>query len=362
MVVPLFSWAATSEGDLPASGRELYLAACAACHGADGRGAPRSQVGFDVPLPDFTDCSFATREPDGDWGTIAAHGGPARAFSEMMPAFGEILDDGRIQLVLDEVRTFCTDGRWPRGELNLPRALVTEKAYPEDEAVLEVGVTTDDPGAVKTALVFEKRIRARGQVEIVFPFGWVEQSPDPSLPDQTEWKSALGDLGLGYKHAFFHDLERGSILSVLGEVRLPTGDEGVLGKGTSVFETYLTYGQLLPANTFLQVQTGFEFPFDTDRADNEAVLGAVFGGTLTSGRWGRSWTPMIELLGARDLVSGAEAKWDAIYEFQVTLNRRQHVMLNVGVLTPLTDPDERSTQLLMYVLWDWFDGGLFAGW
>jgi len=362
LAVPFLSWAAVTDDNLPTSGRELYLAACAACHGADGRGASRSQVGFDVPLPDFTDCSFATREPDGDWGTIAAHGGPARAFSELMPAFGGILDDNRIRLILDEVRTFCTDDNWPRGELNLPRPLVTEKAYPEDEAVIDLGVTTDDPGVVRTEIVFEKRIRARGQIEVIFPFGWVEPSSDPSFPDRTEWSSALGDLALGYKHAFFHSLEHGSILSVTGEMKFPTGDEDVLGKGTYVFEPFLSYGQLLPAETFLHAQAGLELPFDTDRADNEAFLRAVFGGTLTSGKWGRAWTPMLELLGSRGLVSGADTDWDAVYELQVTLNRRQHVMLNAGVRTPLTDPDERSTQVLMYLLWDWFDGGLFAGW
>lgn len=362
LALPLLSWAAVTDGDLPTSGRELYLAACAACHGANGRGAPRSQVGFDLPLPDFTDCGFATREPDGDWGAVVALGGPARGFSDLMPAFGDILDDRQIQVVLDEVRTFCTDDNWPRGELNLPRPLITEKAYPEDEAVLEAGVSTDDPGAVETAIVFEKRVRARGQVEVIFPFGWVEQPTDPAVPDSTEWRSALGDLAVGYKHAFFHSFERGSILSVTGEVKFPTGDEDVLGKGTYLFEPFLSYGQLFPASTFLHAQAGFELPLDTDRADNEAFLRAVFGGTLTSGPWGRSWTPMLELLGARDLVSGADTKWDAVYELQVTLSRRQHVMLNAGVRTPLTDPDERPTEVLFYVLWDWFDGGLFAGW
>jgi hypothetical protein len=44
------------------------------------------------------------------------------------------------------VRTFCASDAWPRGELNLPRALVTEKAFPEDEAVLTTSVATSGPG------------------------------------------------------------------------------------------------------------------------------------------------------------------------------------------------------------------------
>lgn len=115
-----------------ASGPELYRAACAACHGADGTGAPAHQVGFDEPLPDFSDCGFATREPDADWLAVARWGGPTRAFSSMMPAFGEALSEEQLLRALSHVRTFCSDRRWPRGELNLPLALFTEKAYPED--------------------------------------------------------------------------------------------------------------------------------------------------------------------------------------------------------------------------------------
>ena len=31
-------------------------------------------------------------------------------------------------------------------------------------------------------------------------------------------------------------------------------------------------------------------------------------------------------------------------------------------VTPLNDRDNRDTQVLAYVLWDWFDGGLFDFW
>jgi hypothetical protein len=53
------------------SGQSVYRAACTACHGPDGRGAPQLTVGFDVPLPDFTDCSFNSREPAADWFAIS---------------------------------------------------------------------------------------------------------------------------------------------------------------------------------------------------------------------------------------------------------------------------------------------------
>ena len=36
----------------------LYAHACAACHGADGRGRSVEDRGFEIELPDFTDCEF----------------------------------------------------------------------------------------------------------------------------------------------------------------------------------------------------------------------------------------------------------------------------------------------------------------
>src|SRR5690606_13839418 len=65
------------------SGQEVYETICIACHGPDGRGG--TEMAKTIPLPDFTDCSFASREPDDDWLAVAHYGGPARGFSPLMP-------------------------------------------------------------------------------------------------------------------------------------------------------------------------------------------------------------------------------------------------------------------------------------
>src|SRR5690606_8977745 len=162
------------------------------------------------------------------------------------------------------------------------------------------------------------------------------------------------------KHALYHSLERGHIFSVVGEVVLPTGKEtDGLGRGVTAFEPFVAFGQILPADSFFQLQAGFELPADTDRASQEAFWRAAIGRTFTQGRFGRAWSPMIELLAARELESGATVHWDLLPQMQVTLNRRQHIMINAGVRFPLNDRSGRSTQLVTYLLWDWFDGGLF---
>jgi hypothetical protein len=322
----------------------------------DGTGAPASSVAFAEALPDFTDCSFATREPDADWGGVVHEGGPTRGFSRMMPAFGDALSEADVERVLGYVRGFCGSTAWPRGELNLPRALVTEKAYPEDEAVITTSSAIEGTGAITSKLVYEKRIGARAQVELVLPVTAFDRG-------EGDWAAGIGDVAVGVKRAMFHSLPSGTILSLTGEVILPTGnmDRG-LGKGTVVFEPFVTAGQILPADFFVQTQFGVELPLDRSRATEEAFFRGVLGRTFTQGRFGRAWSPMVEILGARELVSGETTQWDLLPEIQVTLNRRQHIMLNAGVRFPLTDAEARSTQLLVYLLWDWFDGGLFAGW
>ena len=53
---------------------------------------------------------------------------------------------------------------------------------------------------------------------------------------------------------------------------------------------------------------------------------------------------------------------DLVPQLQVTLSRRQHLLLGVGVRVPLTHTSRRPTRVVAYLLWDWFDGGLFEGW
>jgi hypothetical protein len=71
---------------------------------------------------------------------------------------------------------------------------------------------------------------------------------------------------------------------------------------------------------------------------------------------------MVELLADHELATGAKTNWDLLPQFQVTLSRRQHVRANVGLRFPANNTAGRSTQLLFYLLWDWFDGGLREGW
>jgi mono/diheme cytochrome c family protein len=352
---PVASGGSTTSGR---TGPELYAAACANCHGRDGAGAPAANALLPTPVPDFTDCNFASREPDADWGAIIHAGGPVRAFDRMMPAFGDALSDGDIQAILDHVRTLCGDDAWPRGELNLPRALVTEKAYPEDEAVWTTTVAVRGDRAVINEVVYEKRFGPRNQIEVKVPF-------EASEREAGGWQFGAGDIAVGFKRALAHSLPRGTILSAAAELIVPTGDESAgAGAGGTRFEPFVSFGQMLPANSFVQAQAGVELPTDRTKAEREAFWRVAAGTTLAQGPlgFGRAWTPMVEVLAARAIEDGARTEWDVLPQVQITLNTRQHVMVNVGVRVPVSERTGRPTRLMVYLLWDWFDGGLFDGW
>ena len=362
-LVALVTWASAFAGIGIAAGQDgpdgarLYARACAACHGADGRGAAPARTGLAVPLPDFTDCGYQTREPDADWIAIAHGGGPVRAFDRRMPAFGDALSEAQLAAVVRHVRSFCRDARpWPPGELNLPRAFHTEKAYPEDEAILSVAASTDGE-ALDHELIYERRIGTRSQIELALPV-------PAHRTGSGAWTGCAGDLGIAFKHALHHDGARGRIVAAAAELRLPTGrSEDGLGAGTARIEPFVSAGQLFGDAFFVQGQAGVEVPFDGDRAESEVFWRIAAGTTIAQddGR-GRAWSPMIEVLAARELEGGARIAWDVAPQLQVTLSRRQHVMLSVGVRVPVSERAGRSPAVLSYLLWDWYDGGLFKGW
>jgi len=363
------------------AGKQIFETRCAACHGVDGRGDPGRQL-LKLELPNFADCSFASREPDSDFAAVIHGGGPARGFNVLMPAHGvpssqaEIdqinaqmgvtsdsttvvkgrLSDAEIARVISHLRTFCTDTRWPRGELNLPRPLLTEKAFPEDEAVLTTIANVNRNGNVVNQLLVEKRIGPRAMVEFEMPV--IARELDEG--GNSSWHSGIGDIAIDTKYAFYHSLERGSIVSLGAEVKFPTGDDDkALGRGSVVFEPYLAAAQMLPWDSFVQLQFLGEIPTS---GGSEVYLRSAVGKTFTFTPHGRGWTPMLEVIGVIDLGSSTEANLDIVPQIQIPLNQRQHVRMNIGVWIPATRNDTRATRVGAYLLWDWFDGGFFEGW
>ena len=339
------------------TGKEIFEAGCISCHGSDGRGQSPELQGFERPrtFPDFTDCYAATPEPDVQWRAVITNGGPARGFSQIMPSFRDLLTPEQIDKVIGYLRSMCDENSWPLGNLNLPRPLVTEKAFPEDEVVLTSTVNVQGAPGVGSSAIWEKRFGSGGQVEAVVPYNFVHY---------TGWQSGVGDMILGYKQKVFFSRKSQSIISVGGEITAPTGDatKGT-GSGSTIFEVFGAYGQLFPRATFLQFQTGTELPAHPDKVPRAYYARTAFGKTFARDHGlGRTWTPMMELIADRDFATGANTNWSVVPQIQIPISKRLHVLGSIGVSLPVNNTAERQKQLMFYLLWDFADGTLKEGW
>jgi mono/diheme cytochrome c family protein len=359
--LPSFAWAQYLGYSFKADakkGERVYQSACATCHGGDGKGTEQSLTGFKPPdtFPDFTRCDQTSPEVNSAYKAVIENGGPSRGFSQIMPAFGKALTSEEIDDVVAYLRHFCTNQRWPRGELNLPRALVTEKAYPEDEVVLSTGVNVHGAPGNETHIIHEQRFGRKDQVEVDVPIVFQDQNH--------VWYGGVGDVTLAVKHVMFSSLKSGSILSLQGGFLLPSGSRSRgFGSGTTTFETFAAFDQVFRTNTFVQTQFGAELPFHTDIAPQTLFFNSAIGQSFAANRGlGRMWSPMMEFLANRDLVNSAKTDWDVLPQMQVTLSRRQHIRANLGLRIPVTNTNDRQKQLVFYVLWDWADGKLTKGW
>lgn len=312
---------------------------------------------FDRPstFPDFTDCSGTTPELDVDWKATITQGGHGRGFSPIMPSFSDELTSEQVDAVIRYMRTLCRSDRYPRGELNLPRPLVTEKAFPESEAIETMSFAKRSMTELNTEFSYEYRLSARNQIELAIPVSSIQgESGDRA--------GGIGDVAVGLKRVLF--ASRNSILSGFAEISLPTGnsDKG-LGSGTTTFSFHAMAGQILPGNAFIQGQLGTDQPANTDVASRTFFWRANVGKSFRQDDGlGRLWSPMFEVVGDHDFAIGAPTLVDVVPQFQVTLNRRQHIRADVGVAIPVSSREGRSKQLMFYLLWDWFDGGLLEGW
>lgn len=341
------------------NGQLLYNRGCIACHGAEGKGALPSLTVFTRPssFPDFTACSQTTPEVDSAYKAVIVHGGPYYGFSPIMPAFGQLLTDAQINDLVAYLRSFCHNiHHYPRGELNLPRALVTEKAFPEDEFVLTTAANISGAASSTTDAIHEETFAGKNQLEVDVPIHHADLNGQGT--------TGVGDITVGLKREIFSSLRTGSILSLQGGILLPTGDSRRgFGAGATTFEPFASFDQLFKTNTWLQFQLGGDLLTNRNNTPNSLFYRVAIGQTWARDHGlGRQYSPMVELLANRDFQSGAVTDWDVLPQMQVTLSPRQHIRADLGVRAPFTDTQNRKPQILFYVLWDWADGKFWEGW
>src|SRR2546428_5835255 len=201
-VAVLLTLAAQAPAD--SSGAALYQAWCSKCHGADGRGKAAATTRLAVPPADLQECKASTAETEARWIGIVTQGGAAFGLSLDMPAFGEAGTPAQVRAVVRYARSLGGEPRWPPGELNVPRAFLAEKAYPENEIVLTTRGRDQEA-------IYERRLGQRWQLEGALR----------TVLDSLD--RPFGGITAAAKYHVWYDAERRALASVGLEATPPLG-------------------------------------------------------------------------------------------------------------------------------------------
>jgi hypothetical protein len=285
-------------------------------------------VRTEVPPADLADCATSTAEPEARWTRIVRDGGAAVGLSIDMPALAEGATPEQLRAVVRYIRSLCKEPGWPPGELNLPRAFLVEKAYPENEIVL-VGHGREQEA------IYEHRIGRRFQMEA-----------EARIAEGAG--NAFDGVTAALKYNVWHSLERHAITTLGIEATPPVGQQPEWD-----VKPYLAFG-VNPRGAALVVQGQLVGAFNqTDGlAAGELRIGA-------GGRAGRV-TPMLE---AGWTVPRAREQSFAFYpQLWIQLSRLGHVAASAGAELPVAGPSPHPARLIAFILWDYGDETLLRGW
>ena len=291
----------------------MWDAWCARCHAKDGSGNVDEPT-IKVEPMDFTDCSVTSPEPDADWELAIAHGGPAVGLSSEMPAFGDSIGPDQVRAFVSHIRGFCTDRGWPAGNMNLPRPIFTEKAFPENEFVLLPAISHD---TIEVRAIYERRFGKRGMWEVLLPVS----------------ESGVDEIELAAKYVLHASETR--IFSAGLEVVAPT----------AVIEPYLAAGTMLASN-YLQAQVKLELPARPDKAGRAFVYNLYVGRDTSI--FPTTWTVGLEL-------NGENRELALTPQIRKGLTRTGALGASIGLQIPLNERHERPTRVVGYLLWEYLE-------
>ncbi|MBI4475583.1 MAG: cytochrome c [Acidobacteria bacterium] len=330
----------------PAPGAEMFQAWCAQCHGSDGSGRVAEPTVKTTPM-DFTDCRTSTPEPDADWELVIARGGPAAGLSSEMPEFGEVLTPAEIAALVRHLRTFCKENGWPHGNLNFPRPLFTEKAFPENEIVILPAISHRAGERVRSRMraVFERRLGRRAHGEIGVPL------------ESIDWPTGrivgVGDVTIAGKYVLHDDPVAGRIFSGGLEIGFPTGSTTWrFGEGTMVVEPYFAAGTAW-RDLYLQGQIAMEVaadPIEHEEGRAELVYNLYLGRDLA--RVPNTWTVGVEFNGS---INRADRFLAVTPQLRKGLTRTGALAAAAGVRIPITDRQRQFVRWVGYLLWEYLE-------
>ncbi|MDO8679315.1 MAG: hypothetical protein Q7R30_12230 [Acidobacteriota bacterium] len=335
--------AASQQPGVPATIPEMWGAWCARCHADDGSGKVNEPTVTVVPM-DFTDCRVTTPEPDADWERAIAKGGPAVGLSSEMPGFEDSLSPEQITGFVTHMRGFCKESGWPMGNLNFPRPIITEKAFPENEFLILPAIShKTEPGApalteISLVGLYERRIGKRAMYEIAVPLATTDFGGSR--------RGGLGDIAAAFNYTTYASETSARIVSVGLEAVIPSGsqDKGT-GHGTVIFEPFVTAGAML-RDWYVQAQAKVELPVDLVKAGRAYIYNLYLGRDTSAAP--NTWTFGVEL-------NGENRELAVTPQVRKGLTRTGALAGSLGVMIPLNEREAQGVRWVGYLLWEYLE-------
>ena len=242
----------------------------------------------------------------------------------------------RSRSVVAHLRSFCRDEAWPRGELNLPRAQFTEKAFPENEALVTTAIDAEGPGAIDHA----RRLRAalrRAEPDRNRAAG-LGRERRRIVARRRRRRRRRGQACPRPQPRARRDRERRR------RARAAHRRRGLGARVTRV-EPFVSFGQLLPVRRVRSGASRRRALERSDRAPNTRRSGAWRSAGASRGSSSDAPGRRCSSCSVRASSSqGERIEWDVVPQLQVTLSKRQHIMVSGGLQLPLTRARPSATR------------------
>ncbi len=337
----------------------IYQNHCAACHGSKGQPDADNPMFKELGIlpANFTDQLFSSREPSKDWFLVVKEGGAAKGFSEIMPAFKEVLSDSQIKKVVKYIKTLSGKHDYPSGDMNFILPIRTKKAFPEDEAVWkfrfqdDANNTTNDQ--IRNVLEIEKRIFKKTQLSME-----ISHKFDDGIDDGG---GNVDQIEPGIKHVVYENPSQQFIASIGALFAIKIEERS----SSNEFIPYIAAAKRITNSITFQGTARSTLLTDKFNKGNVELSGVAH---WSPSIWPRSISPGLELVASFPIDRGTGigrksfSQLSLIPQAQIGLNKRGHIMLNLGAEIPLNETDRYDYRAYAYLIWDFADGGLFDGW
>ena len=214
-----------------------------------------------------------------------------RGLDRHMPAFGDALLAGRDRARGRRTSARSAGDRLAAGRSESAARVLHRKGLPRERGGLDDGDHGRASASVENDLIYERRIGARNQIELVVA--------DRAAGRRGEWSRGLGDVASRSSGRLHASMRAGRSAPPAWRSSCRPATSPRSRQRLHRVRAVRHVGSAAAAEQLLQLHAGVELPSDGARAPGKSFLRRRSGPRGRRSGFGRAWSPQIEVLWAR---------------------------------------------------------------